>query len=73
MYKQNFDDVRFSPAVNFWDFDRKSGLMHPAGIEQKNFWFLGLRHRAVDPHSLFADPDLAVFLNADPDPGPGLA
>ena len=21
--------------------------------------------RAVDPHSFFADPDLAVFLNAD--------
>ena len=29
--------------------------------------------RAVDPHSLYADPDPAVFLNADPDPGPGLA
>ena len=31
--------------------------------------------RAVDPHSLYADPDpdAAVFLNADPDPGPGLA
>ena len=29
--------------------------------------------RAVDPHSLYADPDPAVFLNAypDPDPGPG--
>ena len=27
--------------------------------------------RAVDPHSLYADPDPAVFLNADP--GPGLA
>ena len=24
--------------------------------------------RAVDPHSFFADPDPAVFLNADPDP-----
>ena len=22
----------------------------------------------VDPHSFFADPDPAVFLNADPDP-----
>ena len=29
--------------------------------------------RAVDPHSLYADPDPAVFLNADPDPGPGPA
>ena len=33
--------------------------------------------RAVDPHSLYADPDPdpdpAVFLNADPDSGPGLA
>ena len=35
--------------------------------------------RAVDPHSLYMDPDPAVFLNADPDPdpdpdpGPGLA
>ena len=29
--------------------------------------------RAVDPHSFYADPDPAVFLNADPDPGPGLA
>ena len=26
--------------------------------------------RAVDPHSFNADPDPAVFLNADPDPGP---
>ena len=24
--------------------------------------------RAVDPHSFFADPDPAVFCNADPDP-----
>ena len=24
--------------------------------------------RAVDPHLVFADPALAVFLNADPDP-----
>ena len=24
--------------------------------------------RAVDPHSFYADPDPAVFLNADPDP-----
>ena len=24
--------------------------------------------RAVDPHSIFADPDPAVFLRADPDP-----
>ena len=24
--------------------------------------------RAVDPHSCFADPDPAVFLNTDPDP-----
>ena len=37
-------------------------------------WF-----RAVDPHSFYADPDPfyadpdpAVFLIADPDPGPGL-
>ena len=30
--------------------------------------------RAVDPHSLYADPypDPAVFLNADPDPQPWL-
>ena len=26
--------------------------------------------RAVDPHSLYTDPDPAVFLNADPDPDP---
>ena len=26
----------------------------------------------MDPQSLYADQDLAVFLNADPDPGPGL-
>ena len=29
--------------------------------------------RAVDPHSFYADSDPAVFLNADPDPGPGPA
>ena len=31
--------------------------------------------RAVDPHSLYVDPDPdpAVFLNAFPDPDPGLA
>ena len=26
--------------------------------------------RAVDPNSCYADPDPAVFLNADPDPDP---
>ena len=26
--------------------------------------------RAVDPHSFYADPEPAVFPNADPDPGP---
>ena len=25
----------------------------------------------MDSHSFFADPDQAVFLNADPDPDPG--
>ena len=29
--------------------------------------------RAVDPHSFYADPEPAVFLNADPDPGLGPA
>ena len=29
-----------------------------------------LQGRAVDPHSFYADPDPAVFLNADPDPDP---
>ena len=29
-----------------------------------------LKTRAVDPHSFYADPDPAVFLNADPDPDP---
>ena len=24
----------------------------------------------MDPHSFYGDPDPAVFLNADPDPGP---
>ena len=24
----------------------------------------------MDPHSFYADPDPAVFLNADPDPDP---
>ena len=28
--------------------------------------------RAVDPLSFFADPDPAVFLNANPDPDPAL-
>ena len=34
------------------------------------FWIrIGvIRIRAVDLHSFFADPDPAVFLNADPDP-----
>ena len=27
----------------------------------------------MDPHSFYADPDPAVFLNADPDPDPGPA
>ena len=27
----------------------------------------------MDPHSFYAEPDPAVFLNADPDPGPGPA
>ena len=27
--------------------------------------------RAVDPHSFYAEPDPAIFLNADPDPDPG--
>ena len=27
-----------------------------------------LLNRAVDPQSFFADPDLAVHLNANPDP-----
>ena len=27
--------------------------------------------RAEDQHSFYADPDPAVFLNADPDPDPG--
>ena len=27
----------------------------------------------MDPHSFYADPDPAVFLNADPDPGIGPA
>ena len=29
--------------------------------------------RTVYPQSLYADPDPAVFLNADPNPDPGLA
>ena len=36
-------------------------------------WFKMYRSRgtrAVDPHSLFADPDPAVLLNADPDLDP---
>ena len=32
-------------------------------------WAL-VRAMAVDPHSFFADPDPAVFMNADPGPGP---
>ena len=33
-------------------------------------WFQYQSPRAVDPHSFFADRDLAVFLNADLDLGP---
>ena len=29
--------------------------------------------RAVDPHSFYADPDPAVYLNVDLDPDPGPA
>ena len=38
----------------------------PGGLKFKSvkFW-------AVDPHSFNADPDPAVFLNADSDPDPG--
>ena len=34
-------------------------------------FFLGVtgKGRAVDPHSFFADPDQAVLLNADLEPG----
>ena len=32
---------------------------------------LSTKTRAVDPHSFYADPDPADFLNADPDPDPG--
>ena len=35
-------------------------------------WFL-LNRRAVDPHSFYADPDPAVYLNVDLDPDPGPA
>ena len=40
-----------------------------------NYLICVLLYRAVDPNSLYTDPDPAVFLNADwdPDPGPGLA
>ena len=31
-------------------------------------FFITLLPRPVDPHSFFADPDPAVFLNADLDP-----
>ena len=31
---------------------------------------LSVPARAVDPHSFYADPDPAVFLNTDPDPDP---
>ena len=37
-------------------------------ILQRKVIILGVISRAVDPHSFFADPDPAVFLNADPDP-----
>ena len=35
--------------------------------------FFILSNRAVDPHSFYADPDPAVFLNADPGLGSGPA
>ena len=43
----------------------------PDQVDSCRIWIV--MNRAVDPHSLYADPDPAVFLNADPDPGPGLA
>ena len=46
-------------SVTLWEF-----------LAQAN---ISANSRAVDPHSFYADPDPAVFLNADPDPGPGPA
>ena len=59
-----------------WDLGSNISLL--LSLQQgSNVVFLQIR--AVDPHSLYTDPDTdpdpAVFLNADPDPdpGPGLA
>ena len=40
--------------------------MLPAVLQ--NVWPVYIR--AVDPHLFYVDQDPAVFLNADPDPGP---
>ena len=47
---------------------RRMDEIFPKNDENKSL--KSVFHRALDPHSLFADPDLdpAVFLSADPDP-----
>ena len=52
---------------------RRSGFrfLSGSGFNEHGSETLGTGLRAVDPHSFYADPDPAVFLNADPDPYPG--
>ena len=52
-------------------------LKYGTGIDNRQYLkittcmiMISNKTRAVDPHSLYADPDPAVFLNADPDPDP---
>ena len=45
---------------------RRMDEIFPKNDENKSL--KSVLYRAVDPHSLFADPDPDPFLNADPDP-----
>ena len=60
---------RLSYIFGWSDTGQKRPEICPAGYPVHPY----ILHRALDPHSFYADPDPAFFLNADPDPGPGPA
>ena len=57
--------MNLDPVPGFWqNFEFGSGSIVMLSILKK--CLNKASGRAVDPHSYFADPDLAVLLNADP-------